>query len=102
MQYQMFSRDANQAEILLNHQGAYLSREREQQPKSFDDVESLIKKHEDFVTTMSANEDKIQGVCSFAQRLCQENHYLGLSFLFINIIVRFRKGVLDLFGRVDA
>jgi hypothetical protein len=51
---------------------------------------------------MSANEDKIQGVCSFAQRLCQENHYLGLSFLFINIIVRFRKGVLDLFGRVDA
>ena len=77
MQYQMFARDANQAEILLNHQGAYLAREREQKPKSFEDVEVLIKKHEDFVTTMSANEDKIQGVCSFAQRLCQENHYLG-------------------------
>jgi hypothetical protein len=29
---------------------------------------------------MSANEDKIQGVCSFAQRLCQENHYLGMIF----------------------
>ena len=28
----------------------------------------IIKKHEDFVTTMTANEDKIQGVCSFAQR----------------------------------
>ena len=77
MQYQMFARDANQAEILLNHQNAYLTREREQQPKSFDDVETFIKKHEDFVTTMTANEDKIQGVCSFAQRLCQENHYLG-------------------------
>ncbi|CAF3645885.1 unnamed protein product [Adineta steineri] len=77
MQYQMFIRDSNQAEILLNHQEAYLAREKEQQPKSFDDVEVLIKKHEDFVTTMTANEDKIQGVCSFAQRLCQENHYLG-------------------------
>ncbi|CAF1060614.1 unnamed protein product [Rotaria sp. Silwood1] len=77
MQYQMFVRDSNQAEILLNHQEAYLAREREQQPKSLDDVEGLIKKHEDFFTTMSANEDKIQGVCSFAQRLCQENHYLG-------------------------
>ncbi|UJR25857.1 hypothetical protein I4U23_007207 [Adineta vaga] len=77
MQYQMFVRDANQAEILLNHQEAYLAREREQLPKSFDDVEVFIKKHEDFVTTMTANEDKIQGVCSFAQRLCQENHYLG-------------------------
>ncbi|CAF1683025.1 unnamed protein product, partial [Adineta ricciae] len=73
----MFVRDANQAEILLNHQEAYLTREREQQPKSFDEVEALIKKHEDFVTTMTANEDKVQGVCSFAQRLCQENHYLG-------------------------
>ena len=77
MQYQMFARDSNQAEVLLNHQEAYLARERELKAKSFDDVEGLIKKHEDFVTTMSANEDKIQGVCSFAQRLCQENHYLG-------------------------
>ncbi len=82
MQYQMFARDANQAEVLLNHQEAYLAREREQKPKSFDDVEVLLKKHEDFVTTMSANEDKIQGVCSFAQRLCQENHYLGTTFFF--------------------
>ncbi|CAF0724846.1 unnamed protein product [Rotaria sp. Silwood1] len=77
MQYQMFVRDSNQAEILLNHQEAYLAREKEQKTKSFDDVEYLLKKHEDFVTTMTANEDKIQGVCSFAQRLCQENHYLG-------------------------
>ncbi|CAF4529130.1 unnamed protein product, partial [Rotaria socialis] len=77
MQYQMFVRDSNQAEILLNHQEAYLAREKEQKPKTFDDVELLLKKHEDFVTTMTANEDKIQGVCSFAQRLCQENHYLG-------------------------
>ncbi|CAF0910362.1 unnamed protein product [Didymodactylos carnosus] len=77
MQYQMFMRDSNQAEILLNHQENYLQREKEQQPRTFDDVEVMIKKHEDFMTTMSANEDKIHGVCSFAQRLCQENHYLG-------------------------
>ena len=35
MQYQMFARDANQAEILLNHQGAYLGREREQSTEIF-------------------------------------------------------------------
>jgi len=92
MQYQMFVRDANQAEILLNHQEAYLAREREQKPKSFDDVESLIKKHEDFVTTMTANEDKIQGVCSFAQRLCQENHYLGDKILSRASIINDRYG----------
>ncbi|CAF0848373.1 unnamed protein product [Didymodactylos carnosus] len=77
MQYQMFMRDSNQAEILLNHQENYLQREKEQQPQTFDDVELMIKKHDDFLTTMSANEDKIHGVCSFAQRLCQDNHYLG-------------------------
>ncbi|CAF2887520.1 unnamed protein product [Rotaria sp. Silwood2] len=92
MQYQMFVRDSNQAEILLNHQEAYLAREREQQPKSFDDVEILIKKHEDFFTTMSANEDKIQGVCSFAQRLCQENHYLGDRILSRASIINDRYG----------
>ncbi|CAF1230363.1 unnamed protein product [Rotaria sp. Silwood1] len=57
MQYQMFIRDSNQAEILLNHQEAYLA--REQQPKSLDDVEVSIKKHKDFFTTMSANGDQI-------------------------------------------
>ncbi|CAF1170255.1 unnamed protein product [Adineta ricciae] len=92
MQYQMFARDANQAEILLNHQEAYLAREREQKPKSFDDVEVLIKKHEDFVTTMTANEDKIQGVCSFAQRLCQENHYLGDRILSRASVINDRYG----------
>ena len=92
MQYQMFARDANQAEILLNHQEAYLAREREQKPKSFDDVEILIKKHEDFVTTMTANEDKIQGVCSFAQRLCQENHYLGDKILSRASVINDRYG----------
>ena len=92
MQYQMFVRDANQAEILLNHQEAYLAREREQKSKSFDDVEFLIKKHEDFVTTMTANEDKIQGVCSFAHRLCQENHYLGDRILSRASIINDRYG----------
>ena len=92
MQYQMFLRDSNQAEVLLNHQEAYLAREREQKSKSFDDVETLIKKHDDFVTTMTANEDKIQGVCSFAQRLCQENHYLGDRILTRASVINDRYG----------
>jgi len=92
MQYQMFVRDSNQAEILLNHQEAYLNREKEQKPKNLDDVEVLMKKHEDFHTTMTANEDKIQGVCAFAQRLCQENHYLSDRILNRASIINERYG----------
>lgn len=77
LQYQMFLRDAYQAEVFLTHQEAFLTRENEYQPKSFEDVENQIKKHEDFLASLTASEEKIQGVNSFAERLCQENHYLG-------------------------
>ena len=38
-------------------------------------AENLIKGHEAFITTMDANDEKINNVLQFAQRLTDENHY---------------------------
>ena len=73
MNYQMFERDAKQAEVLLNNQSYYLA--KQEKPKTLEEAENLIRKHEDFVTSCKANEDKIEGVKLFASRLCDENHY---------------------------
>ncbi|CAB4064554.1 SPTB [Lepeophtheirus salmonis] len=50
---QLFNRDAKQAEVFR----------------------SLIKKHEALLTTMEANDDKMNGVLQFAQRLVSEEHF---------------------------
>ena len=38
-------------------------------------AENLIKRHEAFITTMDANDEKINAVLQFANRLMEENHY---------------------------
>lgn len=70
---QMFERDSKQAEVLLNNQEYYLARQED--AKTLEDAENLIRKHEDFITLCKANEEKINDVISFAKRLCEENHY---------------------------
>ncbi len=42
---------------------------------SLEQAENLIKGHEAFITTMDANDEKINNVLQFAQRLTDENHY---------------------------
>jgi len=70
---QMFLRDAKQAEVLLNQQDNFLS--KEDVPTSVQAAENLIKRHEAFITTMDANDEKINAVLQFANRLMEENHY---------------------------
>ena len=70
---QMFNRDAKQAEVLLSQQEHLLS--KDETPANLEQAESLIKKHEALLTTMEANDDKVNGVLQFAQRLCSEDHY---------------------------
>ena len=38
-------------------------------------AENLIKRHEAFITTMDANDEKINAVLQFAYRLIEDNHY---------------------------
>ena len=70
---QMFNRDAKQAEVLLSQQEHLLS--KDETPTNLEQAESLIKKHEALLTTMEANDDKVNGVLQFAQRLCSEQHF---------------------------
>merc|ERR1719278_1040390 len=70
---QMFNRDAKQAEVLLSQQEHLLS--KDETPQNLEQAESLIKKHEALLTTMEANDDKVNGVLQFAQRLVGEQHF---------------------------
>jgi spectrin beta len=73
LNFQMFNRDAKQAEVLLSQQEHLLS--KDETPANLEQAESLIKKHEALLTTMEANDDKVNGVLQFASRLCEEQHY---------------------------
>ena len=42
---------------------------------SLEQAEKLIKEHEGFITTMDANDEKINNVLQFADRLVDEGHY---------------------------
>ncbi|XP_050407107.1 spectrin beta chain isoform X3 [Patella vulgata] len=82
LNYQMFLRDAKQAEVLLNQQENFLSKEDVPSSVGFADkqnsvqsAENLIKRHDAFITTMEANDEKVNAVCNFADRLIEDNHF---------------------------
>merc|ERR1719334_788045 len=70
---QMFNRDAKQAEVLLSQQEHLLS--KAESPTNLEQAETLMKKQEALLTTMDANNDKVNGVLQSAQLLVQEEHY---------------------------
>lgn len=70
---QMFLRDAKLAETVLNQQENYLC--KDEVPSSLEEAEELIKKHEAFLTSMDANEEKLRNVDNFAQKLNSDNHF---------------------------
>ncbi|XP_052133456.1 spectrin beta chain [Frankliniella occidentalis] len=70
---QMFNRDAKQAEVLLSQQEHVLS--KDETPTNLEQAENLIKRHEAFLTTMEANDDKVNSVVQFASRLNDEGHF---------------------------
>ncbi len=70
---QMFNRDAKQAEVLLSQQEHMLS--KDESPANLEQAETLLKKHEALLTTMDANDDKVNGVLQSAQILVQEEHF---------------------------
>uniref|UniRef100_A0A914C484 Spectrin beta chain n=1 Tax=Acrobeloides nanus TaxID=290746 RepID=A0A914C484_9BILA len=70
---QMFLRDAKQAEVMLSQQENYLA--KDQQPTSLEEAENLLKRHQDFLTTVDANDEKIRTVVMFGDQLCGDGHY---------------------------
>ncbi|KHJ93485.1 spectrin repeat-containing domain protein [Oesophagostomum dentatum] len=70
---QMFLRDAKQAEVMLSQQENYLT--KDETPNSLEQAENMLKRHQDFMTTMDANDEKIRAVGMFGDQLCQDGHY---------------------------
>lgn len=70
---QLLQRDARQAEVLLAQQEHRLA--KAEQPSTLDQADHMIKEHEAFLTTMEANDDKINSVVQFASRLTEEGHF---------------------------
>ncbi|XP_062341939.1 spectrin family protein isoform X2 [Osmerus eperlanus] len=68
--FQTFLRDGKQAESFLNSQEYVLS--HTEMPSSLQGAEEAIKKHEDFLTTMEASEEKITGVVEAGRRLVSD------------------------------
>ncbi|XP_028856449.1 spectrin beta chain, erythrocytic-like [Denticeps clupeoides] len=65
--FQQFLRDAKQAETILNNQEYTLA--HLDQPDTLDGAEKALRKHEDFVCTMDANEEKIANTLEGGQRV---------------------------------
>uniref|UniRef100_A0A3P9CE32 Spectrin beta chain n=1 Tax=Maylandia zebra TaxID=106582 RepID=A0A3P9CE32_9CICH len=73
--YQLFLRDTKQAEAFLNSQEYVLA--HTEMPTTLEGAEAAIKKQEDFMTTMDANEDKINGVVEAGRRLASDGNING-------------------------
>ncbi|KAG5831494.1 hypothetical protein ANANG_G00304300 [Anguilla anguilla] len=70
--YQLFLRDTKQAEAFLNNQEYVLA--HTEMPTTLEAAEGAIKKQEDFMTTMDANEEKINGVVETGRRLVSDGN----------------------------
>ncbi|KAG7237995.1 hypothetical protein INR49_031349 [Caranx melampygus] len=70
--FQQFMRDCKAVEGILNNQEYTLA--HIDKPDTLDGAEKALKKHEDFVSTMEANEDKIDGAVQAGQRLVDSNN----------------------------
>lgn len=51
---------------------------------NLEQAENLIKRHEAFLTTMEANDEKINAVVQFAGQLSDDGHFASRFIKFIN------------------
>ncbi|XP_037652637.1 spectrin beta chain, erythrocytic isoform X2 [Sebastes umbrosus] len=74
--FQQFMRDGKAVDAILNNQEYTLA--HIDKPDNLAGAEKALKKHEDFLSTMEANEDKIDGALQGGQRLVDsDNLYSG-------------------------
>ncbi|KAK9511533.1 hypothetical protein O3M35_000170 [Rhynocoris fuscipes] len=87
LELQLFYRDCEQAENWMSAREAFLS--AEEVDSKGDNVEALIKKHEDFDKAINAHEEKIAALQTLADQLMAADHYASKA------IDDKRKQVLD-------
>lgn len=83
----LFYRDCEQAENWMSDREAFLA--SDEVDSNGDNVEALIKKHEDFDKAINAHEEKIAALESLANQLIENEHYAS------DDIDNKRKQVLD-------
>ena len=71
LELQLFYRDCEQAEFWMASREAFLSGDQ----VDGDNVETLIKKHEDFDRAISSQQEKIHALEQFADHLIGGEHY---------------------------
>lgn len=84
---QLYMRDCEQAENWMSAREAFLN--AEEVDSKGDNVEALIKKHEDFDKAINGHEEKIAALQVLADQFIQQNHYAS------NEIDEKRKQVLE-------
>ena len=70
LEFQLFMRDAEQADVWITKQESFLA--NEQLGDSLDDAEALLKKHDDFEKSLAAQEEKARYLEQTANRLVQD------------------------------
>uniref|UniRef100_A0A8C4N5U4 Spectrin beta chain n=1 Tax=Eptatretus burgeri TaxID=7764 RepID=A0A8C4N5U4_EPTBU len=73
--YHTFMRDAKQAEVIITNQEFALA--RDEMPQTLDGAEAAIKKHEAFVASMDANEERINGVVELGEKLVADGNFFS-------------------------
>merc|ERR1719273_2575870 len=88
LQLQLFYRDCEQAENWMSSREAFLKTDDVDSGEG-DNVESMIKKHEDFDKAIGSQEEKIESLSTYADQLVASENYAK------NEIEEKRKQVLD-------
>merc|ERR1719210_2049363 len=88
LELQLYYRDCEQAENWMTSREAFLQTDDEGDSKE-DNVEAMIKKHEDFDKAINNQEEKIESLQTYADQLVQSEHYAG------NDINQKKKDVLE-------
>jgi len=70
LEFQLFMRDAEQADTWITKQESFLANDN--LGESLDDVEALLKKHEDFEKSLAAQEEKAKYLEEIAQNLIND------------------------------
>ena len=73
LELQLFYRDCEQAENWMSSREAFLK--ADDVDSEGDNVESLIKKHEDFDKAIASQEEKIEALTTYAEQLIQSANY---------------------------
>merc|ERR1719443_2286741 len=88
LELQLYYRDCEQAENWMTSRESFLSTEDATDSKE-DNVEAMIKKHEDFDKAINNQEEKIETLQTYADQLIASEHYAG------NDINQKKKDVLE-------